>query len=492
MRISKELFCFGMLALSAVSPAQAALTVSSARTANVTCAEAVCTATAAHAVLNVDHLRNMLANKNPKLVSGSVAGDIVIVAPLSWPGRHTLTLDAYHSVIVNQPVTVEGTGGLSVITNDGGSGGIFSFDVNGYVTFWDLSSKLTINGASYTLVGDIPSLVSDVSANQNGYFALAASHDASTNGTYGSSPVAAFGGAFEGLGNTIYNLTITNPGKAQYTGLFGQLASSATVENLTLANAQVTNGPSGATGALVGVNFGQLSGISVSGSIVGGYNGYTGAIAGGNYGTIVNSHATATVRGCCNAGGLVGGNAGTLRNSNASGNVTGAVIAGGLVGLNTGFVDMSYATGVVEGKIIGGLVGENNNSITNSYASGRVLSTQASADVGGLVGLDQGNTIANCYSAAYVKGPNLTGGLIGDDTQFGSPGSASNTYWDFTTSGLANSGFGAGNIPNISGITAMTTVQLQSGLPTGFDPSIWAESPSINGGLPYLIGNPPL
>jgi len=42
-----------------------------------------------------------------------------------------------------------------------------------------------------------------------------------------------------------------------------------------------------------------------------------------------------------------------------------------------------------------------------------------------------------------------------------------------------------------TGITGLTTQQLQSGLPTGFDPKIWAENPNINNGLPYLIANPP-
>jgi hypothetical protein len=37
----------------------------------------------------------------------------------------------------------------------------------------------------------------------------------------------------------------------------------------------------------------------------------------------------------------------------------------------------------------------------------------------------------------------------------------------------------------------MRTEQLQSGLPSGFDPSIWAEKPGINNGYPYLIANPP-
>jgi hypothetical protein len=50
---------------------------------------------------------------------------------------------------------------------------------------------------------------------------------------------------------------------------------------------------------------------------------------------------------------------------------------------------------------------------------------------------------------------------------------------------------GAGNIANDPGITGQTTAQLQAGLPAGFDPSIWAEDPGINNGLPYLIANPP-
>jgi hypothetical protein len=44
---------------------------------------------------------------------------------------------------------------------------------------------------------------------------------------------------------------------------------------------------------------------------------------------------------------------------------------------------------------------------------------------------------------------------------------------------------------NVAGITGLTTAQFQSGLPTGFDPKIWAENPNINNGLPYLINNPP-
>jgi hypothetical protein len=60
-------------------------------------------------------------------------------------------------------------------------------------------------------------------------------------------------------------------------------------------------------------------------------------------------------------------------------------------------------------------------------------------------------------------------------------------YWDTTTSGTLR-GDNYGSSP---GLTGLSTVQLQSGLPAGFDSTIWAENPRINNGFPYLIANPP-
>jgi hypothetical protein len=57
--------------------------------------------------------------------------------------------------------------------------------------------------------------------------------------------------------------------------------------------------------------------------------------------------------------------------------------------------------------------------------------------------------------------------------------------------GINNPSQGAGNIANDPGITGLTTQQLQSALPTGFDPKIWASNPNINNGYPYLRANPP-
>ena len=67
-------------------------------------------------------------------------------------------------------------------------------------------------------------------------------------------------------------------------------------------------------------------------------------------------------------------------------------------------------------------------------------------------------------------------------------GGFSDAYWDVTSSGVSQ---GAGNIDNDPGLTGLTTRQLKSGLPAGFEKSIWKEKNSINRGFPILIQNLP-
>ncbi len=62
---------------------------------------------------------------------------------------------------------------------------------------------------------------------------------------------------------------------------------------------------------------------------------------------------------------------------------------------------------------------------------------------------------------------------------------------DLDTSGVSNPGQGAGQPANDPGITGLSDAALKSGLPSGFDPSVWGQSPGINNGYPYLLANPP-
>jgi len=172
-----------------------------------------------------------------------------------------------------------------------------------------------------------------------------------------------------------------------------------------------------------------------------------------------------------------------------------------LVGWNTAQsnIDQSFATGSVSvsnspSAYIGGLVGMNDTGsfITDSYSTTGAVTGGTDDDVGGLVGgLFTSGSIAASYSTGAVTSGtgSYIGGLVGYD------GNTSqyivDAYWDTTTGGITNLSQGAGNIANDLGIAGLTTTQFQSGLPSGFSPTIWKEKSRINDGLPYLIANPP-
>src|SRR5207249_3811641 len=113
-------------------------------------------------------------------------------AAFSWSSGSLLTLDAYQSLSVNAAITVQSLAGLTIRTNDGGKKGTFLFGTGGNVTFANLSSSLSVNKLSYTLVNSLPALASAVAANSSGAYALANNYDASQDGTYTSPPVSTF------------------------------------------------------------------------------------------------------------------------------------------------------------------------------------------------------------------------------------------------------------------------------------------------------------
>ncbi|HEY5046481.1 MAG TPA: hypothetical protein VII49_00485, partial [Rhizomicrobium sp.] len=297
-------------------------------------------------------------------------------------------------------------------------------------------------------------------ANPAGNFALSANYDASGDGTYRNSPVpTTFTGVVQGLGNTISNITVVKGEYGDFGGLFSDIGPAGAVEDLNLA--AVT----GVAGGLVYYNRGLLFGDHVSGT-VGRYS-QAGGLAALSFGTIANCSSSASV--------VVG--------KKSSG--------GGLVATFTGTISNSYATGSVtsdnkdsKDSIVGGLAGTSyGGAILNSYAVGPVRAYA----VGGLIGSTDNDAlnVATSYSTGKTVGSTYAGGFFGT---YGSGITPTNNYWDTTTSGTDQ---GTGNDGNVSGITGLTTQQLQAGLPAGFDPTIWAENPKINGGFPYLIANPP-
>ena len=551
----QTLAAIALVTLPAIG-AHAVMTISPAATMHVTCSGSTCTATAPAAILNMTDLQNMLASGSVTVASGAKAKSIVVATGLAWSSASSLTLDGYTSITVSQPITVGGPGGLTIITNDGGTGGSFSVvGSNGRVTFVGLSNALVINGESYVLVNTLAMLVSDIAANPAGHFALAKNYNAKSDGTYASSPIPSFTGTFEGLGNSISNLSINDPTANQMVGLFAQLGTDsgvpgAIVVHLRLPNVSVaaensnvgalaglsynsfirdvrvggsvtltvTQNVAASAGGLLGISewtgntgasFGTLenssssASVSANGTPGGPYASVGGLVGeiGGAGALITTSHSTGVIYGVSNSavGGAVGTLTGsTIQDSYATGNVTSdSGSPGGLVGVaNTNSsIEGSFATGAVKTTApecmcsAGGLAGQfvSDTTVSNSYATGSVTSGTDS-NVGGLVGYDGGG---GTYQYSYATGLLTAGtnGVIGGVIGRGTSGPvATDVYWDTETTGTSQP-IGANG--NASGMVGLSTAQFQSGLPVGFNPTIWGENASINGGLPYLLALPP-
>ena len=114
-------------------------------------------------------------------------------------------------------------------------------------------------------------------------------------------------------------------------------------------------------------------------------------------------------------------------------------------------------------------MGNNQQTITNSYATGAVSGSAGSSGIGGLAGWNLGGTISSSYATGAVSGSSQLGGLVGSNLA----GTITNSYWDTQTSGQPASGGGTG----------LTTAQLQGTLPSGFNSAVWGTGSGL---YPYL------
>jgi len=518
------------MAVAMTTASRADLVISTAPTQNVDCSAGTCSATAPRATLNVTDLTTMLAQGSVTISTLDIAKAIDVEASFSWTNQNRLTLDAYQSVTIKRPVVVAGTGAVTILTNRGDIGGDLRFQGSGYLEFWDLTSDLVINAKSYHLVDSISSLASKIAAHPSGFYALAKNYNAKKDGSYQRSPISTtFTGTFEGLGNTISGLTIVS--NELSVGLFEEVDAGGVLRDVRLkkANIQVpiSGGSAGtllgfgkgarivgaeadgimsvpatsASGILVGdIDFGEIDYSTSSGSVTGTTD--VGGLAGMTYDSWIRwSSSSAAVSGAgakARVGGLVGysystqGPAYGVDHSFATGTVraTGPEYAGGLVGSTyTALISNSYATGSVtgvDGLRVGGLVGWGEGPIMNVYATGSVTAGKNSS-VGGLAGYkDQAVDAAYSTGAVSAGSGSYLGGSIGVDAATNGTNEA--VYWDLDTSGVSN---GAGYPANDGGVSGLTSQQLQSGLPAGFDPTAWAQNPKINNGFPYLVGMAP-
>ena len=474
-------------------------------------------------VKNNTELTNELASNNITLATdGTGTGNITVAAPVGWTADTTLTLSANNNIYVNANITASGNNaGLALAY---GSGGGYSLGSGAKITLTGTSPTLTIGGNSYTVINasNLASTYSMIclasqSFSLTGYYALSEDIDAGgqTITPIGTSS-SAFQGAFDGLGHTISNITITSSGSN--IGLFGYTGSTSLIRNLGLSNVTVSGNNN--VGGLVGDNYGTITGCSVSsamisatGNSLGGLAGanesgatisgcsssgtvnrttgsgkHTGGLVGWSQGTITDCASIGTVTSVtANTGGLVGWSQGTITDCTSFGTVTSlGANTGGLIGDNWGTItgcSVSSATISATGNSLGGLAGANESGATISgcSSSGTVNRTTGSGKhTGGLVGWSQG-TITGCASSGTVTSVGVnTGGLVGYSTNKGVITNCSSTG-TVTASGGYVGGLIGWNNGAVSNSHSSSDVKLTSGTAT-------VDSWSVGGLIGYNIG----
>ncbi|HHN0946245.1 TPA: two-partner secretion system exoprotein TpsA4 [Pseudomonas aeruginosa] len=436
--------------------------------------------------LHADTLARNLSTSNVEVVA--TRGNAHVGAPLSWDSGNGLTLTAERGDLrINGALTAQGEN-ASLTLNAGqrplriddslsltGQGAWVEFNSDkGYalaegarITLSGKNAGFRANGRDYSVIQDLQQL-RGIDRDLGGSYVLGNRIAGGNSSFLSIGNASAFGGTFDGLGNTIDNLAVYGTGA--YSGLFS--VNRGTLRNLNLERisadgAQATHynvqvgslaavnlgridnvnasdiriaaaSKLNSLGGLVALNLGSIDNASASGTLVGNRHTYAlGGLAAENISTargvasISNSRADFAISGQLKdhashygAGGLVGRNRGGLIRSSGSqgtlslsghgmnlGGLVGYSSAGGLADVSA-FVDVS---GNGQHGLYGGLIGLNVNSgIAHATASGKVRGTDAEA-LGGLIGrnLNAAITNASAHGDVVLQAGRYLGGLIG-------------------------------------------------------------------------------
>jgi hypothetical protein len=276
-----------------------------------------------------------------------------------------------------------------------------------------------------------------------------------------------FTGKFYGNGYTISNLYINRPANSGI-GLFGY-TENITIENLNLENINFTS--NGSLGGIIGnaLNETIMSSCNVTGTLTS--NSIAGGLIGHTYINVINKlltindcHTDINIHAGSKTGGLIGSSycnqegVYNVNNSSSKGNITAINDVGGLIGyfiisgsVNTIMfnIDSCYSSvNINASQRSGGFIGfsdgnDVNLQISNSYATGDVLSS-SSGQTGGFIGyIKVVFQIENCYSTGDVTAyGNEVGGFVG----YSNLGNYSNCYATGNVSGNSQVGGFAGLI----------------------------------------------
>jgi hypothetical protein len=376
------------------------------------------------------HFSNQPSSFSFSLTAGSAAQTIAYTwggAARAWDAGSTATQKTASALALNTTAGSTSTNNLviTVTAPDGTTTKKYSFVypyISGAAALAAIADDLS---ASYTLTADIATSGTWMPIGGDGF----------------SWTSPGFTGTFDGQDHTI---SVSSFADMHFAGIFGIIASGGTVKNVHV-DCQVTNGISSRN--------------------------YVGALAGYNDGTILRCRSTGIL------------------------NVPGGACIGGLVGQQGSYyvpganpqIAECYSTVAVSGGYeVGGLVGGcgdpygPESTIRDSYARGNVTAANGPNEgAGGLVGdVRVMGRIERCYAATAALSGGSAGGIAGGNI-LTSPGTASFSYYDGSVS-LTGTKY-------VFGIE-YTTAQMKSAANyAGWDfASVWAISPTINNGYPYL------
>ena len=183
-------------------------------------------------------------------------------------------------------------------------------------------------------------------------------------------PIKTYEGTFDGGGHTISGLVIK--GDSEKLGFF-QYLKSATVENLTLENVQITNDFSGTGWSYVGGVAGEID--------------------------------SSTIENCFVSGSVIGNALGQWSDSYVGG-VVGRIASAGT--LYYGAIGCGSSATVKGHNRVGGVVGELIlDNVASCYATGSVTLESKATDntyIGGVVGYCYDSFISGCYATGSVTG----------------------------------------------------------------------------------------
>ncbi|UVE56492.1 filamentous hemagglutinin N-terminal domain-containing protein [Burkholderia sp. EMB26] len=457
--------------------------------------------------IDADTLARNLGTTSVELAN--TQGDLTVGSPVSWTSDNTLTLTSKKAnVDLRQALSATGEKAGLVINaadrirvNDavkltGGNAHLELNSANGHVlangkaivTLSGKNASYRSNGEDYTVLHTVEDL-RNVDANLNGRYVLGNALDGNGANFRSIGGKEAFTGKFDGLGNTIAKLSVSNTERG--VGLFA--SNGGRIANLVLQGITATSSGSrnGAVGALAGYNTGTIENVVAKDVDVKGRGSVTvGGLVGSNLGGTIDR---ATVRGQVEGdrdttaiGGLAGENVApdgksrtraTIRDSHADVRVAtaGQGAAGGLVGVNGGLVDASSSAGRVtatgDAAMVGGLAGLNLGSgvvKSSSSSSSATVTAGRNAVAGGLVGLNAGTVTASRASGDVTLGDTgNAGGLVGVNAGKIDESSASGDVV-------------AGNDSTVGGLVAYNTGEIRASRASG---NVTAGNDSHAGGL---------